>query len=45
MAKKLLFYDAYENEEVRQRVKNAWNIPSYYFFISYFSFLYHKLFK
>jgi glycosyltransferase involved in cell wall biosynthesis len=45
MAKKLLFYDAYENEEVKLNVKKAWNIPSFYFVISYFSFIYHKLFK
>lgn len=45
MAKKLLFYDAYENEEVRQKVKDAWHISSFYFFISYFSFIYHKLIK
>ena len=45
MAKKLLFYNAYENEEVRLKVKKAWNIPSFYFTISYLSFIYHKLFK
>jgi glycosyltransferase involved in cell wall biosynthesis len=45
MAKKLLFYNAYENEEVRLKVKKAWNIPSFYFIISYLSFIYHKLFK
>ena len=36
---------AYENEEVRLKVKKAWNIPSFYFVIPYFSFIYHKLFK
>ena len=45
MAKKLLFYDAYENEEVRLNVKKVWNIPSFYFIFPYFSFIYHKLFK
>ena len=45
MAKKLLFYNAYENEEVRLKVKKAWNIPSFYFTISHLSFIYHKLFK
>ena len=34
-----------ENEEVKLNVKKAWNIPSFYFVISYFSFIYHKLFK
>src|SRR5574344_102502 len=45
MDKKLLFYNDYENEEVRLKVKKAWNIPSFYFIISYLSFIYHKLFK
>ena len=42
MAKNLLFYNAYESEEVRLKVKKAWNIPSFYFTISYLSFSQHK---
>ena len=45
MAKKILFSDVYENEDIRLKVKNVWRIPKMYFIIPYFSIIYHKLFK
>lgn len=46
MAKRILKgYALYANEEIRQVVKETWNIPLFYYVLAQLSMKYHQLFK
>lgn len=45
MANKLMTSDVYANDEIRCEVRNFWDLSYIYFVISFFSVIFHKLFK